>query len=111
MDPLLELLRRGRLLHPEDHSLEGQPLTFLAVAVFVVFGIALALRLNGRSWRMWFTPASLTLYVFWGGLMIGQHGFTSGLGIVWSFGLVLVLGGAALRTFRAALRPSKGLRP
>jgi len=107
MDPLLELLRRGRLLHPEDHSLEGQPFTFLVVAAVVVLGIALVLRVSGRSWRSWFSPAWLALLVFWGGLMIGQHGFTSGLGIVWSFMLVLVLSEPAVRTFRAALRPAK----
>ncbi|HEY1417736.1 MAG TPA: hypothetical protein VGF41_07510 [Myxococcaceae bacterium] len=105
MDPLVEALQRGRLLHPGDHSLDGLPLTVFGVGFVLLIVTSLALRWTGRSWRKWYVPVLYVLLVWWAGVNMGRYGFWSGPTLVWTVMLSLLLTEPLVRTFRAALVP------
>jgi len=103
MDPLVEALQRGRLLHPGDHSLDGLPMFVVGFVLLIV--TSLALRWKGRSWRKWHTPALYILLVWWAGVNMGRYGFWSGPTLLWTIMLPVLLADPLVRTFRAALVP------
>ena len=107
MDPLVELLHRGRLLHESDHSLDALPVTAFLVAFLLLISTTLALRWTGRSWRAWYGPALLVLFVWWAGVNMGHSGLVSGPGLMWAVIMVLLLIGPSWRALRAALLPAK----
>jgi hypothetical protein len=108
MDPLVELIQRLDTRHPYDHSLDGFPLTPVVVAFLGILGVALALGLTGRSWKLWYLPAMAVWFTWNAGIQVGRYGFWSLYGLIVMAGSVLVLFEPTRRTLRAALGPAKG---
>jgi hypothetical protein len=106
MDPLVEALHRGALLHPGDHSLDGLPVTVFVVGFVLLLATTLVLRRTGRSWKVWHVHAITILLVWWAGVNIGHSGFRSGAGILWTLVLMALLGGPMVKILRAALEPA-----
>jgi hypothetical protein len=57
MDPLVELLRRSRVLYAGDHSLDRFPLTLLVAAAVLIVSVSVGLWRAGRSWKLWHHPS------------------------------------------------------
>jgi hypothetical protein len=98
----------SRLLstHPEDHSLDGLPISAILFVFAAIVLVSLALRITGRSWRAWHLPATIVFLVWFCGINLGHFGFESGAG---KLGVIVGLAAVAqpaVRLFRAALRPN-----
>jgi hypothetical protein len=106
MDPLVEALHRGALLHPGDHSLDGLPVTVFVVGFIRLVATTLVLRRAGRSWKVWHVPAITILVLWWAGVNSGHSGFRSGAGVLWTLLLLAFLGAPMVKTLRAALQPA-----
>jgi len=107
VDPIVEAFHR---ISPTDHSLDGLPVTILAVALVLVLATTAVLRWTGRSWQVWYVPAIGFVYVWWAGVNVGHFGFGNASTIVWTVLVVLFLVGPAWRTFRAVLAPARNGR-
>jgi hypothetical protein len=107
MDPMVELIHRWNVNHPEDHSLDGLPLTPGVVTLLSIFAVSLALGLTGRSWKLWHFPAMCVWFTWWARVHVGRYGPGSILSLLMMAVAVSLLFEPAKQTFTAALSPSK----
>jgi hypothetical protein len=101
MDPLVEVFHRSR---PMDHSLDGLPVTVTLVGLVGIVLTTLALRLTGRSWKVWHFSGLAVWAAWWAGTNVGRSGFR-GAGIMATVVLLVILIEPARMMLRAALVP------
>ena len=89
----------------DDHSLDGFLLVAAVVALLSILGLSLALRLAGRSWKLWHLPAMAVFFTWWAGVSVGHYGLRSVFALLSTLAAASLLFAPMRRTITAALSP------